>query len=267
MTRIVDRLRVGVAVVTLLGAIAPGTFAQDAVTTRVMVRVVARDAKVIGSGVGGAQVRIVNAQTGEVLAEGKQEGGTGDTDLIMSTPRARGMELYDTEGTAGFLAELQLRQPTVVNISAVGPLGYPQATRSASKQMLLVPGAHIEGDGVVLELHGFIVEIVQPEPLTPLGESLEVLARVRGMCGCPIEPGGMWDSNVKQFSAVLLAGGTPVAATSLSYAGERSMFSGTVPVPEGAQGQDLELQVIVSDPGNENFGRHVIPLGQPTGSR
>lgn len=238
--------------------------AQDGAgaTTRVMVRVLARDAKLIGSGVGGARVHIVDAVSGEMLAEGRQEGGTGSTDLIMSRPRERGMVVYDTEGTAGFLAELRLSEPTLVNVSAVGPLMYPQAMRSATKQMLLVPGEDVEGDGVVLELHGFIVEILSPEPLAPAAPALEVRARVRMMCGCPIEPGGLWDADEKVFVARLKADGRPVVESELVYAGETSLFEGTVEVPADSRGKDLELEVVVSDRRAGNFGRHAIPLGR-----
>ncbi len=233
---------------------------QDTGTTQVMVRVLARDAKIIGSGVGGARVTVVNAETGTVLAEGLHEGGTGDTRRIMSTPHARDMTIYDTGGTAGFLAQLELAKPTVVNISAVGPLDYPQATRSASKQMLLVPGRDVLGDGVILELHGFIVEIVSPEPLDPASGELEVTARVRMMCGCPIQPGGLWDANGKSFSARLKANGRVLAKTALEYAGQPNMFTGKLSVPGSARG-DLTLEVLVSDPDRQNFGRHEIPLG------
>jgi hypothetical protein len=239
--------------------------AQEAVPTRVMVRVLARDAKIIGSGVGGAQVRIVVAVSGELLAEGKLEGGTGDTGLIMSTAHARDMTIYATEGTAGFLAELKLSEPTIVNISAVGPLMYPQAIQSATKQMLLVPGQHVEGDGVILELHGYIVEILSPEPLTPVGDAFDVSVRVRMMCGCPIEPGGLWDAAAMEFTAHLKANGAHVARSSLQYAGERNMFKGTVSVPASARGKDLEIEVVVSDPGRQNFGKHAVPLGQASG--
>ncbi len=231
------------------------------VMTRVMVRVIGHDSKVIGSGVGGALVRIFDAQTGELLAEGKQEGGTGDTNRIMSTPHTRGMSIYDTEGTAGFLAELRLSEPTIVNISALGPLGYPQAIRSATKQLLLVPGRHIEGDGVVLELHGFIVEILSPEPLTPVGAVVAVTARVRMMCGCLIEPGGLWDADDKEFVARLKADGGVVSESRLEFAGETSVFTGTLAVPEAARDADLELEVVVAEADRQNFGRHAIPLG------
>jgi len=241
---------------------APLAAQEQEVPTRVMVRAVARDAKIIGSGVGGALIRIVNAATGEVLAEGKQEGGTGSTQLIMSTPHTRGMTVYDTEGAAGFLAELQLVQPTVVNISAVGPLGYPQAIRSATAQVLLVPGGHIEGDGVILELRGFIVEILKPAPLDPVAYSFDVAARVRMMCGCTIEPGGMWDANTKTLVAVLRADGVALASTVLAYAGQTSMFEGTLSVPTGAEGKELQLEVLVSEASRENFGRHSFPMGE-----
>lgn len=264
----VNRLVLGVGTLLLvwLGFLASACEAQDrveaeALPTRVVVRVVSRDAKIIGSGVGGALVRVVDAGTGEALAEGTQEGGTGETQLIMATARGRGVSVYDTEGAAGFLTELQLTEPTVVNIEALGPLGYPQATHSAMKQMLLVPGKHVEGDGVILELHGFIVEILSPEPLTPVEESFRLSARVRMMCGCPIAPGGIWDADNMQFVARLKADGAVVSTAPLRYAGEASMFTGSVSVPGGARDHDLTLEVLVSDPSSQNFGRHEIPLG------
>ncbi|MGD8700333.1 MAG: hypothetical protein PVJ43_13645 [Gemmatimonadales bacterium] len=232
----------------------------EPVPTRVMVRVIGHDSKVIGSGVGGVLVRVVDSRTGDLLAEGKQEGGTGDTDRIMSR-QPRGTGVFDTGSTAGFLAELRLSEPTLVNISALGPLGYPQAIHSATKQLLLVPGRHIEGDGIVLELHGFIVEILSPEPLTPVGSAVQVTARVRMMCGCPIEPGGLWDADGKEFVARLWADGRVVSEASLEFAGETSMFEGSVGVPGVAQGADLELEVVVSEAARQNFGRHAIPLG------
>jgi hypothetical protein len=226
-----------------------------------MIRVVAHDAKIIGSGVGGARVTVVDAETGAFLAEGVQQGGTGDTELIMSTPHARDMTVYDTEGAAGFLAELEIAEPRVVVISAAGPLGHPQAIQTASKQMLVVPGGHVEGDGIVLELQGFIVEILSPEPLTPVADELDLSVRVRHLCGCVIEPGGLWDADRKQFVARLKADGQVVARAELEYAGRTSMFRGRLAVPESARGRDMTLEVLVSEPGKGNFGRHEIPVG------
>lgn len=233
----------------------------QAVPTRVMVRVVSRDAKIIGSGVGGATVRVENVETGEMLAEGKQEGGTGDTRRIMSTPRERDMTVYATEGAAGYLAQLSLSAPTRVRITGSGPLDYPQATQSASKTILLVPGKHIEGDGVVLELHGFIVEVQAPEAGSEVGDRLEVTARVRMMCGCPIEPGGLWDANEKEVVARLKVGGEILASTPLEFSGRTSIFTGTLDVPRDARGSEVQLEVLASDAARANFGHHEITLG------
>lgn len=83
----------------VISLINPSLYAEK-IPTKVIVRVVARDAQVIGSGVGGAFVRIKNFETGEVLAEGKQEGGAGNTDRIMVQPHRRGETIYGTSGSA-----------------------------------------------------------------------------------------------------------------------------------------------------------------------
>jgi hypothetical protein len=156
-------------------------FSSGAIPTKVLVRVVSKDAKVIGSGVGGAAVRIVNARTGETLAQGKQEGGTGDTDRIMVKPRGRGSVVYGTPGAASFLAEIGLERPTQVEIRVEAPLGFPQALQRGSKTITLIPGKDIGGEGVVIELDGLIVDIIAPAATDSIGRGgeLQVRADVR----------------------------------------------------------------------------------------
>jgi hypothetical protein len=173
---------------------APCLFGQsNAKETKIMIRAVARDAKVIGEHVGGARITVRDVSTRQVLAEGVQQAGTGDTNLIMSKPRTRGATVYNTQDASGFLAVLNLDRPTVVEVTAEGPLGNSQATQRTSKTLLLVPGEDVLGEGILLEIHGFIVT-----PLAPLadakvaaGSPLEVRATVTMACGCPIEPGGV----------------------------------------------------------------------------
>lgn len=228
--------------------------------TRVTVRVVSRDGKIIGSGVGGAMVRITDAESGALLAEGKQEGGTGDTQRILNpTSEGRGRR-YDTEAAARFQAELMLTEPTFVTITGTGPLDYPHATGSASKTMLLMPGRHVEGDGIILELNGFIVEVTAPEAGAPVEKEIPVTARIRLMCGCLIQPGGLWDSETKVFLARLKADGQVVSTSSLHFSGEASVFEGAVAVPPTRRGAELELEVLAADTTMGNFGRHQIPL-------
>jgi hypothetical protein len=153
----------------------------EKIPTKVLVRVVSKDAKVIGSGVGGALVRIKNLETGETLAQGKQEGGTGDTERIMVRPRRRGETLYGTPDAASFRAEIFLDRPTQVEIDAEAPLAYPHNIQKGSKTLTLIPGKHILGEGVIIELDGLIVNILNPSPKEGLkrGEESWVRAEVR----------------------------------------------------------------------------------------
>ena len=161
------------------GIFSPGTqsFSAEKISTKIIVRVVSKDAKVIGSGVGGALVRIKNLETGEVLAQGKQEGGTGDTDRIMVRPHRRGEVFYGTPDAAFFQAEILLDKPTNVEIYAEAPLGYPHNIQKGSKTLTLIPGKHILGEGVIIELNGLIVDILSPSPKENLKKGKEVIVR------------------------------------------------------------------------------------------
>lgn len=156
-------------------------FSAEKIPTKVVVRVVSKDAKVVGSGVGGAFVRIKNLETGEVLAQGKQEGGTGETDRIMVQPRRRGEVLFGTPDAAFYQAEILLDEPTQVEISAEAPLAYPHASQKGSKTITLIPGKHILGEGLIIELNGLIVNVLSPSPKESLkrGEAVLVRAEIR----------------------------------------------------------------------------------------
>lgn len=259
----VRRAAMGVAAVLATTPVAGSAEAQE--PTRVIVRAVARDAKVIGSGVGGARITLRDAATGEVLAEGMQEGSTGSTEAIMLTPRLRGLTAYGADPeAAGFLAELALDRPTRVEIVAEGPLGTPGATQRASRTILVVPGRDVVGEGVILELNGLTVELLSPASEDPaVGPvpvdpgPIEVRARVTMLCGCPTEPGGMWDSEQMEILARLLLDGEVVAETPLEYAGETSIHAGTLPDPGPGT---ATIEVIAADPARANFGmaRQVI---------
>jgi hypothetical protein len=221
--------------------------------TKVMIRAIARDAKVIGTHVGGAKITVRDTATGEILAQGMQQGGTGDTDVIMKKPHTRGMSVYNSPDASGYLAVLHIDKPTVVEISAEGPLGNAQATQRSSKTLLLVPGEDVLGEGILLEIHGFIIT-----PLAPLqdakvkaGSPFEVRATVTMACGCPTEPDGLWDANKIRVVARLLRDGKVESEIPMSYAGVQNTFHVDVPVTAAGP---LELQVLAMDPGSANFG-------------
>ena len=240
-----------------IGPVATAAVAQEAPAaeeTTVVVRVVAHDAKLIGSGVGGARITIRDAATGEVLARGLQEGGTGSTDRIMRKPHPRGGTVYATEGAARFEATLSLERPTRVEIVAEGPMGTPHATQSASRTLLLVPGRDVTGEGVILELYGFTVDMERPGDgaTAGAGEAVPVRASVTMLCGCPIEPGGLWDADRIDVTARLVRDGRVVRESEMTYAGETNIFDGAVTPPSAGS---YELVVLAADEERANFGR------------
>jgi hypothetical protein len=193
--------------------------------THVIVRAQSFDAKFIGTHTGGVSVVLTDAATGRVLAEGQIGGGTGDTAKIMQTPPARFDAISDGD-TAGFEAVLNLTGPTLVRAEAKGPLGRPASAITVSSMMWIIPGRDVLGDGWVLTFPGLAIEanVVRNSDRAP-----KVTANVTMMCGCPITPGGLWDSNDFTVEAVLLDGDRILARTPLGYAGTASQFAGDLP--------------------------------------
>jgi hypothetical protein len=232
---------------------------QESIATTVVVRAIAQDAKIIGSGVGGARITIRDARSGEVLASGTQEGGTGDTQAIMGDrPRTGGV--FVSDGAARFEATLELAEPTLVVIEAEGPLGTEHAMQRTTTTLLLVPGHHIVGDGVVLTLHGFTVEVVEAAAEATVGQSLAVRAKITMLCGCPTEPGGLWDSDAYDLSLDLVGEDGVVASGSLEYSGETSHYVGQIAVPDDLEPGDFELRLVAVQASRANAGMVEQPI-------
>ena len=232
---------------------------QEAIPTTVVIRAIAQDAKIIGSGVGGAQITIRDARSGEVLASGIQEGGTGDTEAILGDrPRAGGV--FDSEGAAHFEATIALAEPTPVVIEAAGPLGTEHAMQRSSISLLLVPGHHILGDGVVLTLHGFTVELVDAPAEVAGGETLAVGAKITMLCGCPTEPGGRWDSDGYDLSLALVGDTGVITSSVLTYSGETSHYQGEIVVPAGLEPGAFRLRIVAVQASRANAGMVEHPI-------
>ena len=95
--------------------------------------------------------------------------------------RQRGRTVYGTPGAAFFLAEIPLDRPTRVEVQAAGPLAYPQAIQRGTKTITLIPGKDIAGEGVIIELDGLIVDILNPVASCTLknGEEVQIRAEVK----------------------------------------------------------------------------------------
>ncbi len=238
--------------------LAASTGVARAIPTPLVVHVLAHDAKLIGSAAGGVRVRVVEADTGRLLAEGLHLGGTGSTDRIIREPWVRGEDRLDTEGAAFFRAELELDRPTWVRIEATGPLGFRGRPARASRELLLLPGVPIEGDGVVLELQGLIVHLLEPhaEMHFEPGQEIAVRAGVKLLCTCPIEPGGLWNADDYEVRAELWHDGDLLESKPLGYDGQPDVFAGRLRLPALEEGEHwaIELRVSAHHPGTGNAG-------------
>lgn len=145
--------------ITVLLLLCFTTYSQEAKDTKVIVRTQAKDAKFIGTSMGGSLIIIRDAQTHEVLAKGLTQGGTGNTGIIMNTPKERYMDI--TEGAAHFETTLRLTKPVLVDIEAIGSVNHESSVVSQT-QVWLIPGKHMDGQGIILEIPGFVVDGLYP---------------------------------------------------------------------------------------------------------
>ena len=237
---------------TALGLAVAGPAAAE--PTDITVRVISRDAKFIGTSMGGVLVTLRDADTGELLARGKTRGGTGDTDRIMAEERKRDMPLA-TPDAAAFSATLDIEAPRRVEVTAFGPLAQRQGANRVSAVQWVVPGKHLSaGDGWILEMPGFIVDVLDPPAHLKLegpSASVELRANVTMMCGCPVTPGGQWDANRYEVGVILHRNGQTAGKTTLAYAGAASQFSGAVSVDQPGA---YEATVYAYDPKSGNTG-------------
>jgi len=227
------------------------------IPTEVMVRVVAHGAMVLGDDVGGARVTISDVATGRILASGTQQGETGDQNLIMRTPRLMEEPRYSSRPAGAFRATLELERPTLVEISAVGPLAYPAAAQRASETVLLIPGQDLGNDGIVLHLYGYIVQIEHPKPGDPLiaKDDVKLRATVRTLSGAPLRPYGDWDSRKADIFAEVLIGDLVVERLQMFYAGDKSYFEAPFFVPQPSEAPNgITLRVVAADRRSGNFG-------------
>lgn len=238
-----------IALATLALAVPAG-----AEPTGITVRVLSRDAKFIGTSMGGVGVTLRDADTGRVLARGVTEGGTGDTGRIMREPHRRGVAL-STPGTAGFSATLDLDAPTRIEVVAEGPARPAGAAGRVTATQWVVPGRHLTGgDGWLLVMPGFAVAVVDPPTDVALGGAPKAVALavdVTMMCGCPIQPKGLWDADRYEVRARIRRDGAPAGEVPLAYAGVTNRFAGTLTVDRPG---DYEAVIFAFDPETGNTG-------------
>ena len=210
-----------------------------ATQTKIIVRAKAKDAKFVGSSLGGAYVIIRNKTNNRILAEGKTSGSTGNTDLVMKIPIERGNSISD-EQTAKFLASIDIDEPTFIRIEVISPFNNKQAQAEVSTELWLIPGKDILGDGIILEIPGFIIDILKPRTHHYISLSsiknkpFEIKANIVMMCGCAINKGGIWDSENIEVKAILKKNGMHVKDIVMSFT-ETNLFEGNINLTSAGQ--------------------------------
>lgn len=230
--------------------LAPLTAAAE--STAVTVRVLSNDAKFIGTGMGGIRVTLRDAETGEILDQGLIEGSTGDTPIIMQQPRKR-HEALSRGGGAQWVGTIDIKEPTRVLAQAVGPLAAGSSRQETSLSFWVLPGHDIKGDGILLTFYGFTVHPISPGPHQNFkpGDEVRVEVHVVTMCGCPVEPGGLWDAENYEIKAQVHTADGLVTTFPLKFTGTVNRFAGSFTVQELGS---YKILITAADPGQNNYG-------------
>ena len=235
----------------------PDPHLNDPQPTTILVRVVAHGAMVLGREVGSARVTITDVATKQILATGIQQGDAGDQNQIMRTPRLMEEPHYSSRPAAAFTATFDLLRPTLVEVTAEGPLAYPASSQRASTTVWLVPGQNPTNDGIVLHLYGYIVQIEHPQSGQPLIAKDDVILHVsvRTLSGTLVRPHGDWDSRKIHIYGELMIGDRVLERLQMFYSSDRAGFEAPffVPLPNDAP-DGITIRVVAADPGGGNFG-------------
>lgn len=235
----------------------PLAFGQ--VETPITVRVKANDAKWIGTSMGGVEITIREQSSGELLAKGLTQGGTGNTDKLVLDDQSR-YEQLSTPGSASFQTNLMLAKPVFVEIKATFHTAYSGHPIVMSQRQWLIPGKGMTGDGIVLEMPGFAMRIEHPLPHQSVALSTQDDARIDlfmiMLCGCSIGPGGTWDSDPMEIEAMMYQGNVLIRTIPFTNVSTNHFSADLSDLGEGS----YEVYVTAYDPRSLNTGVEKIQV-------
>lgn len=238
-------MRTLVLSLALAAALAAGPALAE--PTELTVRAQSRDAKYIGTSMGGMEISLYDQASGKLLAKGLTEGGTGDTASLVEEPRVRQVPVAG-EGDAVFKATIDIDKPTLVRLEARGPMGHPDAAITVTSMAWVLPGQAVVGDGWVVEVQGLVV--------TPSLADGRLTAKVVLMCGCPVTLGGLWDADAYEVTAWIAGAGGEATPVKLNYAGQASTFGIDFSAPSGTE---VLVTAVDGRTGNTGVARFKVP--------
>ncbi|MCX2744668.1 hypothetical protein OO013_12370 [Mangrovivirga sp. M17] len=241
------------ALLILLFLITVFCFAQT--PTTVTIRVLAKDAKFIGTGMGGMNVVIKNSSNGEVMASGTIEGGTGNTSKIIADSIGRYQQKATPE-SADFTTQLTLTHPQKITVSVNGPLSLePENRITATEEYWIIPDQDLSEEGLILEIDGFAITAKDPVKNEDGSYTLKMHSVM--LCGCPITPGGFWNANKMKGTALIYKNGELLKKVDMEPGKEKNTFIGNwKPDQKGF----YNIYYSLFDPRNNNTGVDEVSL-------
>lgn len=213
----------------LIACLSAFTGSLLAQSTHLIVRAKAKDGKFISTNIGGALVVIRDHQSGELLAKGYTEGASGSTPLLMETAHNRNDRLTDDK-TAKFEAVIDLKEPVFADVQVTGPAQLRGAAITGTTQLWLIPGKNIDGDGLIIELPGLIVNVLSPtlHQILPIKEgqtiNIDLSISLTMLCGCTISKAGPWKADQIEVGATLTKDGKPLESKPLNLTDRDNIF-------------------------------------------
>lgn len=111
------------------------------------------------------------------------------------------------------------------------------------------------GDAWTLVMPGLAVAIHDlPRAIEVTRKGIPLQVTVTMMCGCQLEPGGLWDADEYEVKAQLRRDGTVMREVGLSFAGVESEFAARVPL-EGPGRYELLVFAYHAVTGNTGVDR------------
>lgn len=248
-------------------------------STSITVRVQAKGGKFLADDIGGSEVTIRDGLTGERLGGGLALGtdsgnlsnlysSNASLSAIVTPPDSPNGTptvwwLSPDTATSGLVMDLDISRPTLLEITAFGPLGGLQSAHRVTTTQWIVPGQSLDqGPGFVVEIPGLLVQVMEPAthlaiPSTSLPYTVPFQVNVTMMCGCQIAAGQPWIPSDFLVTATIGPVGQPASETVfLSFPGTTpSLFTGSWQVPLGASGFfQAEITAVQLSTGNTGTG-------------
>ncbi len=177
--------------------------------------------------------------------------------------------IYESKTDAAvFITEVKISKPTQMIVEAYGPLMPQHSMTSTMTSFWLFPGEDITGEGIVLELRGLILDVVDSMrnkeiKAADYKDGVKVPFYLRMMCGCPIAPNNrtLWPAEGFNITTQAYYQGKlyyEAVVSSDKIFKETSFFETTVPLPKdlstAGDKERIKVRVMASQPSQNNTG-------------